>query len=543
MGGHSLRNSLLVAVLVGVPALFVLVLEDAALSRADLVVANGPDPRSLDPAVTTAIADARILSSLFEGLLDTDPETLEPVPALAREQPEVSADGLRWTFRLRRGLRWSDGHPLDAHGLRWSFLRFLDPRTAARFPSLLFGVEGARAFNQSGTGRESVGIRAPDPETLVFTLEQRQPYFPAILTLFPLYPVPRHAVERHGALWMKPDRMVCNGPYKPVLWRLRDRVRVERNPLYRANHEVALDSIDWLSTESAATQLNLYVRGDCDIITDIPTSAVNTLLARYGPDATGEFQPTARLGTFYFKVNTDRPPINNPKLRRALSLSVDRVAIVENVTRAGEAPAFSFVPPGTRCGAVQYEPPRDTCRFDPELARELLRQGLAEEGVRLADLPVFEVLYSPDVNDQAIAEVLQAQWARLGLRCRLVNMDSGSIRGAIRKQDYTIARSSWIGDFNDPSNFLDLFILDRNGSDTGFKEPRYTELVMSRANAAGESGERSRVLREAEALLLESAAIIPVFHYVSRGMVKPWVRGYHRNVLDWHPPRWLRVTR
>ncbi|NRA96938.1 MAG: peptide ABC transporter substrate-binding protein, partial [Planctomycetes bacterium] len=342
--------------------------------------------------------------------------------------------------------------------------------------------------------------------------------------------------------WVKPERFVCNGPFKPVMWKLRDRIRVERNPRYREAHRVTLRSIDWLATDSPSTQLNLYMEGACDIITEVPTSAVPELMRRYGPNATGEFSPTARLGTFFFRINTTRAPFTNPKLRRALSLAVDRDAIVKNVTRAGEAPARSFVPPGTGCGDTVYEPPL-VCHHDLELARRLLAEGLAEEGLTPSTMPVFEVLYSQDVTDQAIAEVLQDQWETLGVRCRLVNMDSGSIRSAVRELDYAIARSSWIGDFNDPSNFLDLFVTGSGGNRTGFTNAAYDRDVGERAPAAQASARRSAILREAEERLLREAPIIPIYHYVSRAMVKPWVKGFSRNVLDWHPPRWLRIER
>lgn len=541
MGRRTLRNLWFPLLATAIVWLFAAALNETTLPRADLVVANGPDPRSLDPAVTTAIADARVLSSLFEGLLDMDPVTLEPVPALARALPTCSDDGLTWTFELRPGLVWSDGEPLDAHGLRWSFLRFLDPSTAARFTELMFGVRGARDYNATGAGRDAVGIVAPDAATLVFHLERPQPYFPSILTLFPLYPVPRHAVERHGADWVTPELMVCNGAFKPAFWRLRDRIRVKKNPRYREAEQVRLETIDWLSVESGATMLNLYVNDDCDVITDVPTSAVPELRRRFGPDTTGEFVPTARLGTFFFRVNTTRKPFSNPKIRRALSLAIDRESIVENVTRAGEAAAASLVPPGTLCGGVAYSPPL-VCTYDPEQARRLLTEGLEEEGLGDGDLPVFEVLYSPDVNDQVIAEVLQQQWKKIGARCRLVNMDSKAIRSAIRQKDYTVGRSSWIGDFNDPSNFLDLF-LTSGGDGSGFSDVTYDADVGDRASKAASATERAAILASAERRLLEQAPIIPIYHYVSRAMVKPWVKGFHRNVLDWHPPRWLRVER
>ncbi|MAG58718.1 MAG: hypothetical protein CMJ83_20710 [Planctomycetes bacterium] len=542
MGGGFTRNLVLLGLLILTGLLFRSVLADATLPPADLVIANGPDPRSLDPAVTTAIADGRVLSSLFEGLLDVDPRTLEPVPALAATMPEVSEDGLTWTFAIRDGLKWSDGEPLDATGLRWSFLRFLDPSTAARFTELLYGVRGAKAFNDTGDGQDAVGIEAPDARTLIFRLERPVPHFAAILTLFPLYPVPRHAVLRFGAQWVKPEHYVCNGPFRPVFWRVRDRIRVVKNPHYRCADEVALQTVDYLCTESAAAQLNLYVNDRADIITEVPTAAVPELIRRYGEDATGEFRPTARLGTFFYRINTTRSPFTNRKVRLALSLAVDRQSIVENVTRAGELPARSLVPPGTRCASVEYEPPL-VARFDLARAKTLLAEGLQELNLTVADVPVFEVLYSADVVDQAVAEVLQKQWETLGLRCRLVNMDGGSIRTAIRQLDYAIGRSSWIGDFNDPSNFLELFVSDSGGNRTGFEDAAYDSSITEAAPRAASDAERARLFRAAETRLLAEAPFIPIYHYVSRSMVKPWVRGYHRNVLDWHPPRWWSIER
>jgi len=540
MGGPAIRILTLLIILGATGLVFRHEFGKTSLTRADIVVANGPDPRSLDPAVTTAVADGRLLSSLFEGLLEPDPRTLEPIPAIAAGPPHVSRDGLTWTFSIRENLQWSDGESLEAAGLRWSFLRFLDPKTAARFTELLYPVVGAREYNRTGTGRENVGIHAT-AHTLTFELQRPVPHFPSILTLFPLYPVPRHAVERWGPRWVKPEHFVCNGPFKPAFWRLRDRIRVVRNPRFREASTVSVKTIDYLCTESATTQLNLYVNDDADIITEVPTSAVPTLLRRYGPRATGEFVPTSRLGTFWYRINLAHPPFTNQNVRLALSHAVNRVAIVQNVTRAGELPASSFVPPSTRCADVVYRPPRGI-HHDLDQAKKLLARGLRELGMSIEDLPLFEVLYSSGIVDQAIADVLQQQWSALGFRCRLVHMDGGSIRNAVARRDYTVARASWIGDFNDPSNFLELFT-GRDGYHTGFADPDYDELVLRRAPLARSGAERDAIYREAEERLLSSGVVIPIYHYASRSMVKPWIGGVFRNVLAWHPPRWWRVDR
>jgi oligopeptide transport system substrate-binding protein len=523
-----------ISTLVGLVALglclaFAWALDAASWPRADLSIGNGPDPRSLDPALLQSAADARVAGALFEGLVAAHPRTLEPTPALAASWSRVD-EGRTWRFTLHQDLVWSDGVPIRAPDLVWSFLRFLDPATGARLGDLLDLVEGARDFRRGQGPVSSVGIAAPDDHTLVFRLVAAAPYFLDVLCLFPLFPVPRHAVERHGARWVRPGFFVGSGPYVLEEWRLRDRVRVRRNPRYRQAAEVAFEVVDFRVADNPATLLNLFITGDADWVTDVPPPAVPALLARRGPAATGEFRPAPRLGTFFFRVNCTRPPFTNPRIRRALSLAIDRAAIVRTVTRAGESPAFSLVPPGVRAGDAVYEPPRE-CGLDFEQARSLLAQGLREEG--LQSLPRFEVLYSPEPGDQPIAEVLEAAWRGLGVSCRLVTQDGASIRDALRRLDYTVARSSWLGDYNDPSTFLDQYRTGSPGNRTGWTHAGYDRLLEEAAAAEGAA--RRSLLAAAERILLEESPILPVYHYVSRNLVRRDLGGFHENVMDWHP--------
>lgn len=538
-----MRKLLVLVTLAGSGLLIHEALENTTLPRADLVIGNGPDPRSLDPAHTSAIADGRVLASLFEGLVVLDPKTSEPRPGVS-EAYECSKDGLLWTFHLRDHLRWSDGVPITASDLRWSFLRFLDPATGGRSTDLLYAVEGAKAFATGKTTSDAVAINAPDEKTLKFGLTQRSPTFLLSLALFPMYPVPRHAVSKHGRNWTRPENFVGNGPFRLERWRLKDRVRVVKNNEYWDAASVKAASMDFLSVDSASTLLNLFVSGVADIVTDVPAGSVPTLLQRFGKNGTGEFQPAPRLGTFFFRFNTKSKPFDNEKIRRALATIVDRDSVVNNITRAGEIPATSFVPPDVPCGGVKYEPPTSILvARDERLAGQLLVEGLAEAGI--AELPLFEVLYSPEVGDQPIAELLQHRWKSLGVRCRLVLLDSQTLRSRLVKLDYSVARSSWIGDYLDPSTFLDQFQTTSAGNRTGYSNSLYDDLVGRLANIANTDAERATILSRAEAILLESAPIIPIYHYTSRSLVKRGVRGYERNLLDWHPPRslWLEDAR
>lgn len=321
-----LRTVLLAGSLVAL-VLLVLPLAERRGPAADLRIANGPDPRTLDPAQASAIADGRILAALFEGLYVSDPVTAAPRPGLASGPPIIEEEGRRWRIPLRGGLRWSDGVAYDAEDLAWSFRRFLAPETGARMVDLLATVVGATAYNRGEGAEDAVGIRATSPTELVFELTEPTPWLDDALAAFPLLPVPRHVVTRHGATWARPGTHVGNGPFRLESHRLRDRVRVVRNEHFHAADEVSLARIDFLCVEAPGTMLNLFLAGEADIITEVPPAAVPRLLERFGQGEHPLFRPTPRLGTFLYRVNTRRPPFQHPAARRALSLAIDREQI------------------------------------------------------------------------------------------------------------------------------------------------------------------------------------------------------------------------
>ena len=534
MGSGLIKGLTALALVAGLITLFRVVLEKASLPRASLVVGNGAEPQSLDPALVTAIPASRVLNCLFEGLTRPHPETLEPLPAMAQSW-EVSEDGRTYTFTLRPGLRWSDGVPITASDLRWSYLRFLDPKTAAPNAYQLDPLLGARAFNRGDGAREAVGVRAPDAHTLVFELNQPTPWFLDLAGFFSLHPVPRHLVEEHGNDWVRQRPFVSNGPFRLQLRRIRDRIRCVRNERYWDVEKVALETVDMLATGSKTTLLNLYMSDRADWICDVPEAAVPTLQRTRGPDRTGEFDPRAYLGTYYLRLNTARPPLNNEKIRLALGLAVDREAIVRTVTRAGELPAASFSPPGMR----DYTPPK-VCTLDVERAKRLFKEGLAELG--LSEAPTLEYLYNTRDLHRSIAEVLQDQWSRtLGLRVLLRNMEWGAYKAACARGDYAIARASWYGDYNDPHTYASCYVTDGANNQTGFSDPTYDRIVLEQAPATRDTAERAALLADAERILLESGAILPIYHDVTRNLVKPWVRGFHQNVQDIHLPSFMRI--
>ncbi|MSR74581.1 MAG: peptide ABC transporter substrate-binding protein [Planctomycetes bacterium] len=534
---HSLRLPLIA--LATVLALLLWCFSLTGTAPADLVIGNGPDPRSLDPAQAQSVADARVLASLFEGLVIPDPLSGTPAAAMAQHWTE-SQDGLRWSFTLRPGLKWSDGRAIDAPDIAWSMLRFLKPATGARMADLLDAVIGAEDCRRGRGPASAVAIEAPDASTLIFRLRERHPCFLKLLAQFPLYPVPRHVYEKHGAAWTSAQHFVSNGPFRLVHWRLRDRIRVERNPHWRDAAQLPLGSIDWRCIDSPATLLNLYVAGALDIAMDVPLSAIPALLASPGSAPGSDLRRHPRLGTFFLRMNVAQPGFAHSAVRRALSLVVDRDLLCSQLLRGGEEPAWSFTPTGMHCGALPYSALRAS-PLSLDEARAELRIGLQAQG--MSTLPAFELLHTTDPLDSSVAEWLQHRYTILGVTCKTVALDAQSLRTRMADGDYAMARSSWMADYDDASNYLECFESSSGANRTGWSHAPYDALLREARSLAGADAERAAKLRAAEALLLHEGPIVPLFHYCSRSLVQPYVRGFEPNPLEWLNPAALRVQR
>jgi oligopeptide transport system substrate-binding protein len=527
-------SALLAAVLAG----------GGASSRpADCAFVNGAEPATLDPAVITAIPEGRIVRALFEGLVARDPATLEPRPGMA-ESWEVSPDGLRYLFHLRRGARWTNGDPVTAGDFAWSFERLLDPRTAAAYASQLFCVSGARAFatdvGEGGTPRRdfaTVAIRAlPDAAggVLEIVLERPFPRFLDLLACPQLSPVNRRSLEEMRAKspgtwqidWLRPGNLVTNGPYRLLERRANDRIRLGKNPGYWDADHVALETIDALAVEHLATAVNLYLTGEVAWIDQQPSDLASRLSLRE------DFRSAPYLGTYFYRVNVARPPFDDRRVRRALALAIDREAIVRKVTRAGEQPLLACVPPsmpGWRGAAMAHGA---SFADDVLEARRLLAEAGFGPGGRA--LPAIEIHYNTRESHKDVAEVVADSWREnLGLAARLVNEEWRVFLDTQRRLDYDVSRSSWIADTPDPRGFLEIFTTGNENNRTGWSDPRF-DALLSRSDAAVEP-ERSRLLAEAEAILLEELPILPIYAYATKNLVDPRLGGFFDNALDEHP--------
>jgi oligopeptide transport system substrate-binding protein len=502
-----------------------------SLDRAELVFINGAEPELLDPALVTAQATSRIAYALFEGLVIFDQEA-KVQPGVA-ERWEISQEGTEYTFHLRSKACWSNGEQVTSADFMYAWRRALLPETGAEYASQLYPIANAEAFNTAKINDfNQVGVSAPDSFTLKVRLSNPTPYFLDLCAFSTFLPVHRATVEAHPDWASKPAHFVGNGPYLLEEWRLFDRVRLSKNPRYWNASEVSLKSIDVLPAARPNTAFNLYSTGAADLMLDkglAPTPLLDELRKR------SDFHSDPFLATYFIRFNASRAPFSDSRVRRAVSLVVNRRELVEKITRGGEPPAESFVPPGTGSGYV----PTTEAKRDPEAARKLLSDAGFPGG---AGFPVVRYLYKGDSDlDRDIAVEIQGALQReLGIRMLLQPQEWTvylALQGAL---DYDMCRSSWVADYNDPNTFLNMFVTGDGNNRTGWSNASYDALVAAAA-AEPETARRFEAFQKAERILVvDEAAVCPLYFYVGIQFYdSKRLGGISPNLLDEHPLRFL----
>ncbi len=498
-----------------------------------LVLGNGAEPKALDPHLVTGVAEYNILAALLEGLVSEDPRDLSPVPGAA-ERWEISEDGCTYTFHLRAEGRWSNGDPVRAGDFVFSFRRMLSPALAAENAYLLYPLKNARRFHAGETQDfREVGAVAADDRTLVLTLEHPTPYLLQLLSQPPWFPVHPPTIERHGRIdqrntaWTRPENWVGNGPFVLERWEVNKELTVRRNPLYWDAARVRLDGIRFLPIESADTEERAFREGHVHITQSVPPHRI----ASYRRDDPGRIRFDPYLGTYFYRFNTRAKALRDPRVRRALALSIERQQLTEFVLRGGQQPAFCFTPPNT---GGYTSPAR--FGYDPAEARRLLAEAGFPDGKGFAPL---ELLYNTSEQHRLLAEAVQQMWKKeLGVDVQLVNQEWKVYLDTVRRGDYEIARGSWIADYNDPSTFLDLWVTDGGNNRTGWANPEYDRLIAEAAREL-DPGRRFELFGQAEALLLQEMPIAPVYFYVRTMLIQPFVQGWYPTRLDHHPYKYV----
>jgi len=522
---------LLVLVVLSTAALWGLTPAD---SPADFTLAIGTEPGSLDPAVAGSLDEGRLSLALLEGLTAYNPaDPSHPLPGVA-ERWQVSPDGLRYTFHLRAEARWSNGEPVTAEDFRASWLRLLDPRMAAPNAFLLDCIDGVAAYRAEAkaalkAGRPmpdagGVGIVAVSPRVLEVLLTEPTPYFINLTAFWALAPVHTATVEAYPKRWFRPEHIVCNGPYVLQKWRFFQKLRLVSNPHYWDAAGVRSGVIDVVPVDSENTAFLMYESGTVDMITSVPRFLLDRLRDR--PD----FHTSTFLATYFCRFNCRRSPFNDVRVRRAFSLAVDRQRLVRTVTRGGERPARSFVPPGT-ARSRPYEGPG----YDPEAAKRWLAEAGYPDG---RGFPRAELVFRDREQVKATAELLQAGWLEtLGVKVTLMNRPGAS--ADVKSGEYNVAPGNWVADYNDPSTFLDIFTTDHSGNRTGWSNAAYDAAVRA-AHRQPDPEERIRLWRQAERILVENEVPVLVMYFpTNTNMYRSTVQGISENMRNIHPLKYV----
>ena len=476
-----------------------------------LRVAQRNEPASLDPASVTLPDEFGTMRTLLEGLLSPGIDGAPPRPGAAALY-NVSIDGRTYTFLLRPDAMWSDGVPVSSAHFLASYRRMLAPETAAPKASVFFPIKNARAF---ATGQlkdfGAVGIKAPDARTLVLTLERPNARFPYYVASGPYLPVRSDVIAKHGRKWTLPENYVGNGPFTLAEWRADQRIVVRKNPAWHDADHVQLDAIHFVRFDSGDSEERAYRSGQIHVTMSVPFSKVATHTA----ERPAELQRASLIDPRYLSFNTERPPLNDPRVRRALALALDRNKLVERVLQGGQIAAGRIVPPSLR-ETDDNTPLPAAHRYDPATARALL----AEAGVTPENFPKLELSFW---SGPAVPEALQAMWkTELGLTIVLAQREARVHLSSLATGNYDIGFINAIPDVADATNILADFTTGANDNFPRWSSPAYDAAMLRNDPITAES------------LLLESAPLTPVYFNSKIFLMSPRVHGWHEDGL-WSP--------
>ncbi|MFT4822223.1 MAG: oligopeptide transport system substrate-binding protein [Halioglobus sp.] len=488
---------------------------------------NGTEPQGLDPHVVTGVPENRLIRAMFEGLAVKNPYTLEPEPGVA-ERWEFSEDGRVITFHLRDNARWSNGETMTAQDYVWSWRRALNPKMGNLYAYMLFPVKNAEAYAKGELSNpDELGIRAIDDRTLEVTLTEPTPYFLQLMDHYSTFALHRETLEKFGEAtdrftkWTRAENIVSNGPFNLKEWKLNRRITVEKSKTYWDADKVKLNGVVFYPTENLVSEERMFRVGQLHYTNEIPLGKVDV----YRAMENSPFVQAPYLGTYFYLLNTNRAPVDDPRVRRALSMAVDRETLTSTVLKKAFFPAYSITPPGT----LGYQPPK-LFGHDVKAARELLAEAGYPNG---EGWPGIEIKYNTSENHRKVAVALQQMWKdALNIDVTIANEEWKVYLDSVTQMDFQISRRGWIGDYVDPNNFLELYTTDGGNNNTGFSDPRYDEMILQLAPKAKSREERFAIFHAAETMLMEQMPIIPIYTYTSKHLIHPSVKGMPSNLMD-----------
>jgi len=488
------------------------------------------EPPTADPGIAEDTTSGAILRATFDGLTRTN-EDGKPHESIA-EKIEVSPDGLTYTFKLRDA-KWSNGDPVTAHDFEFAWKRVLDPKTAANYAYQLYYVKNAEKANKGEAKLDDVGVKALDDKTLEVKLENPTPYFLELTAFYTYYPVNKKVVEADPKWANDAKTHVGNGPFKLESWEHKSKLVLVKNDNYWDKDAVKLDRIEFSMVEDENTELSMFENGELDWagqpLSNLPIDAIPALK----DSGTLKTQPIA--GTYWYKFNVEQAPFNNVKIRKAFTYALNRQAIIDNVTQTNQQPAMGAVPP-----SMSLKPDGYFKDNDVETAKKLLEEGMKELGI--TKLPPITLSYNTSENHKKIAEAIQDQWKKaFGVEVKLENKEWKVYLEDMHQGKFQIGRMGWLGDFNDPINFLELY-KDKDGgnNDTRWENPKYKEL-LNKSALETDPEKRKAILAEAEAILMDEMPIAPIYFYTQSWVQNENVKGVIMDGLGFVDYKWATI--
>ena len=494
--------------------------------KQELVFNLGADPETIDPTINTASEASTVILNAFECIMTLD-ENDNAVEGAA-ESVEVSDDGLVYTIKLRKDGKWSDGEPVVADNFKYSWVRALTKENAAEYAYQLYYIKNAEKYYNGEATADELGINVIDDYTLEVTLEAPTTYFPQLLAFQTYAPLREDIVSADPEGWAtKPETYVTNGAFKLVQWDMKDQLVFEKNENYWNKDSIKLDKLTFKLVTDDTTAYSELQAGNFDVVNSVPTNEIEP-----GQEA-GLVHVSPKLGTYYFGINVGKQDdmaedvktaLSNKLVRQAINLAIDRQEIIDNVGKAEQVAAYSFVPEGiynpdgTEFADKEYYDPSDM-DGNIEKAKELLKEAGYENG---EGLPTIELMYNSEGAHKDICQIVQENLAKIGINIELANQEWAVFLNTRQQGGYEIARQGWIGDYSDPMTFLDLFVTGGGNNDSGYSNPEYDALIAA-AKVETDPDKRKEQLREAEDILMDDIPILPIYYYTT-------VMGWNENV-------------
>ncbi|MEX0969796.1 MAG: peptide ABC transporter substrate-binding protein [Paracoccaceae bacterium] len=497
----------------------------SALGAGSLTYVVNNESATYDPGLTSETFAAPIIGNTFEGLVRFDREgNIEP--ALA-ESWDVSEDGLTYTFRLRDA-NWSDGQPVTAQDFVYSWMRVLDPASGAKNAAMLYMIDGAEAhYNDAGVG--DVAISAPDDKTVTFTLAQRVPYMMQLLTYTTFFPVRQDVVEADADGWTRnPATFIGTGPFRVTAFNFGESVVFEKNPEYYDAENVSLDTLTFRLIPEQATALAAMEAGDVDGIESVPAPELPRLAAE--SDA---FVVVPALGTTYAFFNPNQSPLDDVRVRQALSMAIDREEIVEFVLQSADVPAIGLVPWGMIVNGEEFREAQDNFGLDTaaqiEAAQALLAEAGYPNGEGFPDT-IFATYSSPPI--EKLLEAIQQMWKQnLNIDVQIQATEWQVYYPEVQQVNYQIAQMGWGADYPHPMTFLDNFVSDSPNNLAAWSNAEY-DAAIAAAKATGDEAESLAQMRLAESIMMNDHVILPQYHRSNYMMMGTHVEGFWRSTLN-----------